>query len=231
MNKQLSLGLILLVLLIASCTPPVVFDQPQPIDGQDVTVIPVEYQGLYVCESDSTLIIISDHIVYAQHEHFFVISIEGLEEREDCSLIENEIYLTGKDMCIPIKYIDENTVKGYITDIDTLFIMNDLHAAKTYKGHLFLSNKMDNAGWAVSMLSLDDGGNILYRGITEDSDMRGINRITPMVDITKPTDRNRRFKISPDQAAFDQLMKDNDIFIDCEYLMKVNLEIDHIEAF
>jgi hypothetical protein len=231
MKSWIPFGLILIAFIFLDCTPPVVFDQAQPIEGQTVSEIPDAYQGLYICESDSTLIIISDQIVYAQHEHFFVISTEGLEEREDCSLMENEIYLPGKEMCIPIEYIDENTVKGYITDIDTLFIMNEGHAAKTYKGHLFLSKQLREEEWAVSMLSHDEEGNILYRSITEDSDLKGIRRITPMKDITRPTDRKRRFKITPDQKAFDRLISNNDIFIDCEYLMRVNLEVEHPESF
>ncbi|NNF36230.1 MAG: hypothetical protein HKN68_19155, partial [Saprospiraceae bacterium] len=105
MNSRICIAFIFTVLLLTNCTPPVVFDKPQPLGGEAVIEIPDVYQGLYICESDSTLIIISDHIVYAQHEHFFVISTEGLEEREDCSLMENEIYLPGKEMCIPIEYI------------------------------------------------------------------------------------------------------------------------------
>ena len=231
MKTSLFKVLLLMIIIVTACTPPVVFDQAQPIDGESVNEIPASYQGLYVCESDSTLIIISDHIVYAQHEHYFIISTEGLEEREDCSLIENEVYLPGKDMCIPIEYIDEKTVKGYITDIDTLFIMDVNHVAKSYRGHLFLSKKLDNQEWAVSMLSHDETGNLLYRGITEDSDFRGINRITPMKEITRPSDRKRRFKITPDQTAFDLLINDPDIFIDCEYLMRVNLEVEQPDVF
>ncbi|NNF32718.1 MAG: hypothetical protein HKN68_01330, partial [Saprospiraceae bacterium] len=131
----------------------------------------------------------------------------------------------------PIEYIDENTVKGYITDIDTLFIMDKGHVAKLYKGHLFLSKMIHKDEWAVSMLSHDSEGNILYRTITEDSSFKSIRRITPMEDITKPTDRKRRFKITPDERAFDLLIRDKNIFIDCEYLMRVNLEVEQTESF
>ena len=220
-----------LIILSIGCTPPVVFDKAQPVDGDVVDVLPDSYQGLYVCESDSTLIIITDHIVYAEHEHFFVISTEGLEEREDCSLMENEIYLPGKNQCIPVEYVDENTVKGYVTDIDTLFIMDEFHEAKMYKGHLFLSKQLEDGEWGVSMLSLDDDYNILFRSITEDSDLKSIREITPMEDITRPSDRNRRFKIRPDQKAFDLLILNEDIFIDCDYLSRVNLEVEVPQAY
>jgi len=42
-----------------------------------------------------------------------------------------------------------------------------------------------------------------------------------MGDITKPTDRKRIFKISPTEKAFDLLIKHENNFIDCEYLVKV----------
>jgi len=231
MKSRICIAFIFTALLFVNCTPPVVFDQAQPIEGEAMIEIPDAYQGMFICESDSTLIIISDQIVYAQHEHFFVISTVGLEEREDCSLMENEIYLPGKEMCIPIEYIDENTVKGYITDIDTLFIMNEAHVAKLYKGHLFLSKRVNQDEWAVSMLSNDSDGNINYRTITEDSSFKSIRRITQMEDITRPTDRKQRFKITPDKKAFDLLINNKNIFIDCEYLMRINLEIEQPESF
>lgn len=53
-----------------------------------------------------------------------------------------------------------------------------------------------------------------------------IEKITPMEDITKPTDRKRIFKISPTEKAFDLLIKNENNYIDCEYPVKVNLEVE-----
>ena len=47
------------IAIVFSCTPPVVFDTAYPTETSDLLEIPFEYQGAFICDSDSSLIIIN----------------------------------------------------------------------------------------------------------------------------------------------------------------------------
>ena len=218
------LFLTLVALLVLKCSPPVVFEEAYPIGEKDLVQLPEAYKGVYICESDSTIVLIKDSMIIARSEHFFRLPLKSVEEREDCSLDGDEMFVSGRDECIPLVYLNDSTVQGTVVDYDTLFIMNKEGVARLYQGHVVLSQKLEEREWAISLLSLQESGDLWYRAITDKTQIKKVKKITAMTDITKEGDKKSRYRIRPSEKQFDALINDENIFIECETLLRMRME-------
>ena len=215
-------------IIVVSCTSPVVFDDAYPTKTQLLKDIPDDYQGAFMCESNSTVITINDKQILALEYVFFQENIEKLEERTACTLIDDEIYLDEIEDCIPIEYVGEDSIKGEYVRIDTLFDIFKGHIVKPLKGNLILSQKMETKEYILSVLSRDEYGNVMYRAINENSDLDQLADITNMKQISVDRNNEPIFKVKPTQKEFEEILAHPEIFIVCEYLIRINLEeYDH----
>ncbi|GLR17669.1 hypothetical protein GCM10007940_22840 [Portibacter lacus] len=210
--------------MLGSCYSPVVFDEAYPKNEPALDAIPEFVQGIFMCESDSTIVTINDRGVYALNVNYFEESIDKINERETCTLIGNEIYFDEIQDCVPVDYISEDSIKGQFSTIDTLFHLNAENIVKTYKGSVVLSSHVDNKEWIISLLSIDSYNNIFYRAINENSELEELAQITGMEQIGVDRNSEPIYKIKPTKAEFEKIFDREDIFIVCEYLMRVNLE-------
>jgi len=215
---------ILTILLMLSCTPPVVFDQAYPTDQEDLLSIPRQFQGAYICESDSALIMITDSDITLHKSHYFTTKVKYLEQREDCRIQDDKVYINGREECIPIEVVNDSIVRGAYQEIDTLFYMQEGSVARLHNGHLVINQELKRREWAVSLLSPQLGGDLTYKAITNKTKIKNVERVTRTKDITTAEDKNPRYKVRPTMTEFDKLLADEKIFIECEYLVKVNLD-------
>lgn len=211
-------------LLFSCCTPPVVFDQPYPIDGEDLLEMPYAYQGTFICESDSSLLTIAPRDITVRKENYFLLPLKDIEQREDCNIDGNEMYVSGRAECIPLEFVNDSLVKGFVIEYDTLFVITEGSVARMYNGHVILSQELKDDEWAVSLLSLENNSDVKYRAITDKTKIRTVGRITAMENITLDSDKNERYKIKPTMKQFDELLNHEKIFIECEYLSRVSVE-------
>lgn len=218
------LNLLGLVLLLATCTPPVVFDQPYPIGEEDLIEFPELYTGSFICESDSALLLIQKNEIVIRKENYFKLPLKYVEEREDCNIEGEEMYVSGRAECIPLEFVNDSTVQGIVVEHDTLFSMGDKAVARMYHGHLVLSQEIEDFEWAVSFLSLEKNSDIVYRAITDKTKVAEVGKVTAMEDITTKEDKNNRYKIKPTMKQFDELMHHEKVFVECEYLTRVYLD-------
>jgi len=182
------------ILVNSACTPPVVFDV---IDRNDITL---------------------------RKENYFLLPLKDVEEKEDCRISGEQMYVTGRSECIPLEYINDSIVKGTVVEHDTLFVMSEGSVARMYNGHVVLSQELKSDQWAVSLLSLEANADIKYRAITDKTKIKNVGRITPMENITIEGDKKDRYKIKPTMKEFDELLSDEKVFIECEYLSRVLLD-------
>ena len=218
------IAVLILSFLVIRCSPPVVFEEAYPTGEEDLIKLPDTYKGAFICESDSTIILIKDSMIVARSEHFFRLPVRSVEEREDCSLDGDEMFVSGRDECIPLVFLNDSTVQGTIVDFDTLFMMKKEGVARAYKGHVVLSQQLEDKEWAISLLSLQESGDLLYRAITDKTKIKQVKKITKMTDITREGDKNSRYRIRPSKKQFDALIANEKIFIECETLFRISLE-------
>lgn len=222
MIKKISF--ILFAIFILSCSPPVVFDGPYPQGGSDLLHLPDVYQGTFICESDSSIVLIGPQMITLRQEHFFTTALKDVDEKEDCSVIGNEMYIKGREECVPLEFVNDSTVRGIITEYDTLFVISKTGIARTYKGHLVLSQEIEDSEWAINIVTLQDNRDMIYRAITDETKIKNVRKITQLQDITDPEDDSPRYKIRPTMKEFDALLSDEKVFVECEYLTRVSLE-------
>lgn len=218
------LTLISLLFFIISCTPPVVFDQPYPPDAADLELIPLAFQGEYICESDSALVIISDKNITIHRTNYFQVPLSQIEQRNDCSIADDKMYVTGRHECIALDMVNDSTVRGIFEEHDTMFVMQPGSIARLYKGHLMINQEYRNNEWAVNVLSPQPQSDLILKAITQRSNINDIKKITPTKDITTSKDKKPRYIVKPTLKEFDELFNDKKIFIECEYLTRVKLQ-------
>lgn len=212
------------VLLLASCTSPVVFDGAYPKNEPPLSGFPDYFQGAFMCESDSTIITIDEELILALDVNIFEESVQKINERETCTLIGNEIYFDEIQECVPVEFIGEDSVKGQYITVDTLFYLGPKSIAKMYRGSVILSQAVESEEWIISILSLDAYNNIYYRAINENSELDALADITEMKQVGVDRNSEPIYKIKPSKKEFDEIFDSQEIFLVCEYLMRVNLE-------
>ena len=227
--KSYVYGLIGVILMMVACTPPVVFDQPYPIDESNLETLPNLYQGSFICESDSSLLLIQDYEIMIRKENYFTLPLKYIEEREDCNMDGNEMFVSGRAECIPVEFVNDSTVRGIVIEHDTLFAMKEKSVARMYEGHLVLSQEVKDDEWAVSFLSLEPNADVVYRAITDKTKIKAVGKVTSVENITTLEDKNNRYKIKPTMKQFDELFHNEEVFIECEYLTRVQLESEFTE--
>ena len=215
--------LLLLSLAFTMCSPPIVFDEAYPKDEAAMSSFPENYQGIYLCESDSTLVVIKETIIYAKSFFYFEASESDLEAKEQCTIADGEIYLEESQECLPYEFFAEDSIRVQYYDIDTLFEISPKAILKSYENSLVLSNQVQNE-WIITLLSIDEFGNVDYRAITESTDIEKVRRITPIKQVGVDRNTDPIYSVKPDKVAFEEMFNDHSIFISCEYLMRVNME-------
>jgi len=216
------------IVLVYSCTPPVVFDTAYPTDSTDLVEIPSEYQGAFICESDSSLIIIKEHDIVIRKEQYFRLSLKHVEEKEGCMISGDNMYVDNRKECIPIVFENDSIVRGTVIEHDTLFNMQPGSVARIYKGHVVISQEVEKNLWAVNLLELQENGDVIFKAITDKTKIGNVQQVTSTKELPT-TKRNRpKYKVKPTMGEFDEMMKDDKIFITCDYLTRVNLEQNYI---
>lgn len=220
--KYLILSII--VSLMITCSPPVVFVSPYPLEATNLLAIPQEYQGLFTCECDSTIIQIGADYIAAISKVEFTTSINEVTHKENCSIINSELYIDEQEECIPITYVNDTTVSGTFLEIDTIWVLSDKSVIRDYIGNLVLSSEIKKDEWGIDILSKDKYQNLSYRAITDESDLSKIKKITPLTELSNSTYKVKRYKINPTKKEFELLFESDDVFTICEYLIKINTE-------
>ncbi len=214
--------------MLFSCEPKVVFDHTQPTGIDPIEEIPERYWGSYRCQSDSTLVIIEPHIAYQQYNYQIKMTIDQIEETENCSLADGGLYLPGRKQCYPIKYIHEDTVVGYVTDIDTLFSFSDDQVIKPYRGALIINQQLESDDWIIWTLGVNTDGSLQLNYLDLPEEIENIAEISADYDKVQRSKDIEQYVIRPTMREFDDLITTADYQLECDVLIPVSLEIDDV---
>ncbi len=224
MKKQYFLlsALSLSSLLYISCFPDVLFVQALPPDIEALTVVPIEYQGQYLCESDSSIMHVESNLVFVESYNQFITTIDEVQETQECSILAGGLFLPGRQQCIPIEIINGDTIIGSIYDIDTLFSFKEDEILKSHKGRLFLNYRNDASHWSTFVITPQVDGTLLWTLIDVPDDSDKIEEITN--DYTPYVKSNRRIKyiLNPTLKEFESILnKDYTDF--CDILVPIQI--------
>lgn len=221
--QQFILGLSL-VLFLASCQPNVLFQESVPPGVDAIDRVPTNFQGVFMCESDSSRIYADQFVVYNESYRMFVTTIDKVHETENCSIVAGGLYLPGRKECIPFEYVGEDSIQAKVYSIDTLFSFQDNEVMKLYKGRLFMNYKNNLNEWVTYMISPMADGSMKWEIIDVPDKIRKVEEITHDYKTRINKDDETMYIIKPTLVEFDQILL-RGYTSTCETLIPINFEL------
>ncbi len=225
-NIKTILFVILASLFMFSCEINVFFDDAMPPDVEPISEIPDYFQGIFICESDSSIIHSTGDIVLKESYNRFVTTLDRIRESENCSVLAGGIHLGNRNECFPFTYITEDSIAVEIYSIDTIFHFNDEQVAKIYKDRLFLNIGDQNEGWITFMITPQPDGDLLWEYIDVPDKLKSIEKITYNYKTIERPEKDNQYILKPTLVEFDRILQ-NRYTTQCDYLRRVNLETEN----
>jgi len=211
--KTLKYGLLVVLLtLISSCQPPVVFSEPQPVDEPKLVAIPKAYQGIYWCETDSISLIIEEQVIATQKKFESQLTLEEVKANPNLSFENATLHSKELNKSFPAKLKGE-IITSEITITDTLYASSTQNVLKLYKGHLILSSPIEQGAWGVTIISLKSADALSITKAALPENLDAIERITPVSRVKDLESENIiQIQISPSRAEFNQILSQGLLF-------------------
>ena len=213
--KSKKLRLITTVIILTSlfaCQPPVIFNEPQPTDTENLSIIPERLQGLYLSLEDSSTLLISDKLIQRIYDFDLEVNPSQLDSTSKLSG-DTLINLETNEKQI-IRRVGNNLIT-HIHSIDTLFQMDYDNVIRKFKGYYFLNKRYDKTSWEVKKVELKKG-QLVISSISSELDVDNLKEITETpTDIVPP----KKFTVTKKQ--FKDFIK-NDGFSDSETFVRQN---------
>jgi len=143
-----------LFLMVEKCET-IYFDKPQPDAVKNLKQLPKAYQGIYMDE-DSTFLVIDKTSFIHKRQLEWEMTKNELDTNTMYRLDKNCLINTQTLEKIPVQFIHD-TIHVFDEITDTLFTFSKDQLARSFKGNLILSSRQDDDLWEVEMYSLKDG--------------------------------------------------------------------------
>ncbi len=178
------------------------FENPQPINDSDLSLIPNKFQGIYI-NTDSVYVNIKKDVIYKEYRTKFRFHKNKIDSLNQYFDKVEEVYNS--------KLIGDS-IELTIIDRDTVFVFSDFQRAKRINGNLVLSQK-DSVYWKIKLLTLNRN-KLIIKELYSDSDLIKMDSITKV--------HSRRidsfaFIITPKRKEFKNFFKLKNFGYDQEY--------------
>lgn len=223
MKNTALIFILIAVTLFWSCSePPVVFGeaQPQGVDN-DPYILPI-YQGVFLCESDSSIVYVKNQTIHKEKAFDIRTTIQEIEEMEEVELRGTELHVIDQNRSVPVE-IQGDSIFSSITLRDTLLQLGPKQTIRFFKGHLVLSKEIIPKKWEVLILSLDNNLDLILSDALYPTDLQQLQSITPVQDLS--TEDKVQFKITPTIMEFDQILNERLIFEACDQYTRIHLPV------
>ena len=227
MKNKIVYFIFVITLLWMSCDPAVVFTTPQPEGVKISDAFAPEFRGKYLCESDSSIVVVDSHIVYKRHWYDFTIREDQIKNNSNLIQIGDSLFVKDVGKCAQYR-IENDTVFASVPLTDTLFWLDGIDMVlKSYQGHQILSLKMKEDKYEVVVLSLDENFDLQLKLATFPGELENLEVITPVKDIS--TDEVEQYLIQPTRMEFDEILRQEIVFEACEFFKRV--EVPNFEIY
>ncbi len=210
--------------LLGGCEMNVFFDDAMPPGVAVLNYIPEEYQGIYLCQSDSNQIYVEDRIIFEQSNYQFIADINRVKETENCSIVDGGLYIPGKKQCFPFVMINEDSLMAIITYRDTLFSIGERQIVKQHKGRLFLNQQTEEQNWITFMITPSGGGELLWELIDVPDKEETISSLTENYEAWADRSNELKYTLRPTLIEFEELIKQETNMMECDVLIPISIE-------
>jgi len=207
---KLILTLIMITSLFA-CDPPVTFNEPQPVDTDNLSKFPKRLQGKYLSLSDSSFLVVNEKLIQR---------IYDLDQMMHTNQLDSNSQLSG-DTLINLVNNSKEVVKRngdsiitHVHYIDTLFQINYDNVVRKLKGYYFLNKRYDKESWEVQKMKLSKG-KLMISSISDKNDIESLKTITESSEDTVAP-----YNFTASKKQFKEFLKNNG-FSDSETFVKL----------
>ncbi len=193
-------------LLFFACEPLVVFEDAMPPEVEAINHIPPSFQGVYLCESDSTLMYVNENLVYQETYFKFITTLDKVEQSEDCVVLDSTLFFPWKESCVPFEFLSDSIIEAKIFEVDTLFRFAENEVAKLYKGRLFMNIKDGQNHWSTFMVSPMVDGSLQWEYIEIPPKLKDIETISPNYRTRALDEDKTQFILRPTLVEFENIV-------------------------
>ena len=209
--KRLEIIFVIIILItLFSCEPPVTFTEPQPSNTKSLTKFPKRIFGTYKNLSDSSLLTINEKSIIRVYDFDFKQSLKD---------IDSKIVISG-DSAIDTKTNEKvyitivgDSIIEHFHMVDTMFSIDKSGILKKFKGYYFINIPYDVNSWRVQKIQLSKGI-LTLSSVEHATEIKELQQITESVSDTI----SYNFKITKRQ--FKTFIK-NDGFRSSEFFVKM----------
>jgi hypothetical protein len=200
MIVRIQIILFLIYLTVTSCEPTVSFDEPQPVNTNNLANFPKRLQGKYLSLQDSSELLIKDKFIIKNYYD----SDKRLTSEVDSNFIikgDSVLNVIMNKMGKITRDGDSVLIQYHFTD--TLFEIDEDGVLRKFRGHYFLSTQYTHGNWTVEKVDFSKG-HLSIGQIATKEEINSLNEITENpVDTIIPD----KYTLSKDQ--FREFIKRN----------------------
>jgi hypothetical protein len=174
MNKLKSIIFIILLINLFACEPPVTFDEPQPINTDNLSTFPKRLKGQYLSIDGKSTLIIDDKLIRRIYDYDYRFHRNDIDTFSRIS--GDTIIDTDTNEKTLVKF-DGDTIINHIHYTDTTFTLNYDNVVRKLKGYYFLNIRYDQESWIVEKLKLYRG-RLTISGISTKAEIDNLIAIT-----------------------------------------------------
>lgn len=220
--QLLFLSIVISTTLLTSCDSNVVFEEAMPAQIGALETIPDEFLGIYVCSSDSSIMYAHENVIFIESYFQFYTTLDQVKETENCNIIDNAIYLPGREECAEFTYVNEDTISVKVNFLDTLFGFRHFEQVKLYKGRLFFNLLDKESHWTSFMVSPKENGVLSFSMIDLSQDLDGLKELKykELLKNKVGIEKKDQYLIKPTLIEFDMLLE-RDLTLICDSLVPI----------
>jgi hypothetical protein len=164
------LGILLLNLLI-SCDPNVLFREPQPDGSKDLAKFPARVHGTYLETMDgSSVYVVTSTYIFQKYVEELDLPIDEILEDEEVALKGDTLILKDIDLAFPV-ILRNDSIFGTVTVYDTIFDLSADYKLRKLRQHYFLNFPRDSM-WMVLKLQFGKGQKAYLFDINEEKEVK-----------------------------------------------------------
>ena len=201
-----------LLILFFNCQPTIVFTEAQPKGEPELSIIPIEYQGVYWCPVDSIALVVNENTISKHKKYESRVPKSEIEANPNLKYEDGKLHSEEFNQSFPANETGE-TIISTITLKDTMYSKKTGQVLKYYKGHLFLNELLEDKTWDVTIISLKSNDVLSFTRANMPENLDELERITPVAKTkTNENEKAYQIEISPTRAEFDKILKQGLIF-------------------
>jgi hypothetical protein len=204
--KKSILFLLLLFLIVAGCSPTVLFNSPQPAGKKDLVQFPSRYWGEYEAIEDSSVYLIEKYMIRQRNIIDISVPITEIDTSKEVTLEGNLLYIKESGENVPVTFRNDS-VFGTLTTYDTTFFISDKGILRKFKGYYFLNFKQDDDQWMIYKLKFSRNDVTTACGISKDDEIDHIKELTTVEEEKNDKGETQKYIIKPEKGDFKKLIE------------------------